>query len=131
MRDALVKPKFQIVTNNPLVRERYGEMFEVTFLDVSIKSIMETVRDMCLDGHELLTHPLSGSVKPGETPYKSILVSLHKGSADMDGYKKCQTAVDACEKFKDMDKFRSPSVLDDFQLVDYTLISSGIESARA
>ena len=123
--------KFQIVTNNPLVRERYGKSHDVKYLDVSIKSIMETARDMCLSGHELLTHPLSGSVKPGETPYKSILVSSHKGSADMDGYQKCQTAVDACAKFENMDKFRSPSVLEDFQLVDYTLISSGIESAEA
>lgn len=123
--------KFQIVTNNPLVRERYGDTHDVKFLDVSIEQIMETVRDLCLSGHELLTHPLSGSVKPGETPYKSILVSSHKGQADMDGYKKCQAAVDACAKFKTMDKYRSPSVLDDFQLVDYTLISSGIQSAEA
>lgn len=124
--------KFQIVTNNPLVRERYEDSFDVIFFeDLPIQDFMMKVRDMCMDGHELLTHPLSGSVKPGETPYKSVLVSAHKGQADLNGLKLAETAMNAVEKFKFMDKHWSPSVLDDFQLVDYTLISSGIESATA
>lgn len=124
--------KFQIVTNNPLVREQYEGVYAIEFLEtLDIQQIMMKVRDMCMEGYELLTHPLSGSVKPGETPYKSVLMSLHKGPADLNGFELAEMAVEACEKFKTMDKYRSPSVLDDFQLVDYTLISSGISSAIA
>lgn len=79
--------KFQIVTNNPLVRERYEEQFEIVFFeDLPIQDFMMKVRDMCMEGYELLTHPLSGSVKPGETPYKSVLMSSHKGPADLNGF---------------------------------------------
>jgi hypothetical protein len=123
--------KFQIITNNPLVVEKYSSEYDVVFLDISIQQIMEHARNMCLEGYELLTHPLSGSVKPGETPYKSIMMSSHKGSVDASGCKLAQTAIEACEKFKHQDKYRDPGALEDFQLIDCTLISSGIESAIA
>lgn len=123
--------KFKIVTNNPMVRDHYQDDFEVMFLDCSIKEVMQTVRDLCAEGYQLLTHPLSGSVKPGETPYKSVLVSQQKGQTDADGFRLAESAMSACDKFSQMHKEWSPSVLDDFQLVDYTLISSGIESAVA
>lgn len=121
--------KFSIITNNPMVEENYHEIYDVQFFDIPIKDIMQKVRDLCGEGHELLTHPLSGSVKPGETPYKSVLVSTEAGKSDTEGFLMAQTAMEACDKFTAMHKEWSPSVLDDFQLVDYTLISSGIESA--
>lgn len=122
--------KFSIITNNPLVVKNYEGTYDVQFFDISIKEIMQKVRDLCGEGHELLTHPLSGSVKPGETPYKSVLVSKEKTcKCDTSGFQLAQTAMDACDKFATMHKDWSPSVLDDFQLVDYTLITSGIESA--
>ncbi len=122
---------FQIITNNPLVEKTYSSEYKIVFCDITISQIMEKARNMCLEGYELLTHPLSGSVKPGETPYKSIMLSLHKGPVDMSGCQLAENAMDACEKFKHQDKYRSPSALEDFQLIDCTLISSGIESARA
>ena len=126
----MYQQKFQIVTNNPMVREQFGDVYDVKFLsDYSIKQIMMSVRDMCMSGHELLTHPLSGSVKPGETPYKSVLVAKEAGKPDYSGAELADAATQACDKFVAMHKDWSPSVLDDFQLVDYTLISSGIESA--
>ncbi len=126
----MYQQKFQIVTNNPMVFDEFGKSYDVNFLgDYSIKQIMMEVRDMCINGHELLTHPLSGSVKPGETPYKSVLISKETGKPDYSGAELADAATQACEKFASMHKDWSPSVLDDFQLVDYTLISSGIESA--
>ena len=122
---------FTIVTNNPLVRDKYEDCYKIEFFDITIKEIMQKVRDLCGEGHELLTHPLSGSVKPGETPYKSVLVASKKGRTDSSGYLMAQRAMDACDKFSSMHKDWSPGVLDDFKLVDYTLISSGIESATA
>ena len=122
--------KFSIITNNPFVAKNYEDEYDVQYFDISIKEIMQKVRDLCGEGHELLTHPLSGSVKPGETPYKSVLVTQSRTcSCDTNGFILAQTAMDACDKFASMHKEWSPSVLDDFQLVDYTLITSGIESA--
>ena len=65
-----------LITNNKYVYEKYKDEFEIvydekfTYLDV-----LEYVRDKVHDGHELITHPLSGSVKPNETPKKSVIIS--------------------------------------------------------
>lgn len=123
------KEKFQIVTNNPYVSEQYEGVFPILYKNCSLKEILNIIRDMSFSGHKLLTHPLSGSVKPGETPYKSVLVSLDKGEFDAESVKLAENAILSANKFDAMSKDWSPSVLDDFQLVDYTLISSGIESA--
>lgn len=71
--------KFVIVTNNPKVRDELGQEFDVDYADITYREILCKVRDMIYEGHKLLTHPLSGSVKPNETPYKSILVAKKTG----------------------------------------------------
>ena len=75
--------KFVIVTNNPRVRDELGKEFEVDFADITYREVLCKVRDMIYEGHKLLTHPLSGSVKPNETPYKSILVGKKIGKMDL------------------------------------------------
>lgn len=64
---------YVIVTNNPLVLERLGDTHNVEYEDISYESVLERVRDKIHLGHTLLSHPLSGSVKPNETPYLSDL----------------------------------------------------------
>ena len=64
-----------LITNNPLVEARYSNRFEVVFLNTGLLGILTRVRDYVHKGHVLLTHPLSGSVKPNETIYKSVLLS--------------------------------------------------------
>ena len=75
--------KFVIVTNNPKVRDELGQEFDVDYADITYREILCKVRDMIYEGHKLLTHPLSGSVKPNETPYKSILVAKKTGKMDV------------------------------------------------
>ena len=70
-----MKSEFIIITNNPLVKERLGNEYEVVFTEISYEEVLKKVRTFVYNKHELLTHPLSGSVKPNETPYKSIMVS--------------------------------------------------------
>lgn len=70
-----------IVTNNKLVFEKYKDLYHIvydesfTYLDV-----LEYVRDKVHEGHLLTTHPLSGSIKPNETPYKTVMISKKRYS---------------------------------------------------
>lgn len=118
-----------ILTNNPLVRDRLGDTHEVVFMEVSYEGLLKEVRNRIHAGHLLLSHPLSGSVKPNETPYKSILVSAERRSTDQDSVKLIENAIMACQKFEFKADRYSPEVLEDFQLVDCTLIESGVASA--
>ena len=120
-----------IVTNNPLVLEKHGDTHNVIYKEVSYEGILRVVRDMIHEGHSLLTHPLSGSVKPNETPYKSIMISAERRRIDEGSVELIENAIQACGKFEfKSDRYR-PEVYEDFKLIDCTLIESGMASADA
>lgn len=120
-----------IVTNNPLVLEKHGDTQNVIYKEVSYEGILRVVRDRIHEGHSLLTHPLSGSVKPNETPYKSIMISAERRRIDEGSVELIENAIQACGKFEfKSDRYR-PEVYEDFKLIDCTLIESGMASADA
>ena len=120
-----------IVTNNPLVLEKHGDTHNVIYKEVSYEGILRVVRDRIHEGHSLLTHPLSGSVKPNETPYKSIMISAERRRIDEGSVELIENAIPACGKFEfKSDRYR-PEVYEDFKLIDCTLIESGMASADA
>lgn len=129
--------KYVIVTNNKLVYEKYSDLSEhknltdVTFLeDKSFLEVLEYVRDHVHMGHTLLTHPLTGSIKPYETPYKSVVISSKASTMDMDSLSIIENAIEVTKKF--MRDYRPKDLKEkhhnDFKLIDLSLIASGIES---
>ena len=125
------KQEVLIVTNNPLVKEKIEGNYNIDFVEGDILNVMEKLRDMIHKGSVLLTHPLSGSVKPGQTPYKSVMVHIVEGNVDADSLLMIEDAIDHCKKFvKRADEFREGPD-EDNQFIDFTLISSGIESFEA
>ncbi len=121
---------FVVVTNNPLVYDKFKETEEVYFYEVTYEELLKKVRDMVHEGKMLLSHPLSGSVKPGETPYKSVIVSKKITSLDQRSLDIIENALYSYRKFEDKTADLSQRVLDDFRLVDCTLIESGLLSAN-
>ena len=121
--------KYIIVTNNPLVRDTYVDK-DVEFYEIKYEEILQTVKSKIAEGHKILTHPLSGSVKPKETPYKSIMISKEKFKLDLESLEIIENAIATCAKFKERSDKWTAQVLKDFQLVDFTLIDSAIDSAK-
>lgn len=122
---------YMIVTNNPLVPKKLDDSCTVAYENISYEDVLKKVRDRIHEGHRLLSHPLSGSVKPNETPYKSVMISKGKGEIDEGSLKIIENAIQACHKFVfKSDKYK-PEVYDDFQLIDWTLLESAIASADA
>ena len=62
-----MKKDYIIITNNPLVPQMLDEEHEVDYSEISYEDVLGKVRDRIHEGHLLLSHPLSGSVKPNET----------------------------------------------------------------
>ena len=125
---------FFIVTNNPLVLEKLedeGRAYSVIYMPAAYEEILKEVRGWIHRGHVLLTHPLSGSVKPNETPYKSVLMSSRIGDAEEQALsvKLIESALAACGKFQRKSDGCGPEILADFQLIDWTLLESAIGSA--
>ena len=120
---------FLILTNNPLVptcMEGRG-LYTIRFQpERSFREILVEARDMVYAGHILYTHPLAGSVKPNETPYKSLIVSREAHGFDAQHGEMIASAIAVFDKFKPLGRTFPPSVLEDFQLIDYTLLAGAI-----
>lgn len=119
--------KFIVVTNNERVRKTCE--YPVAFVQGSYRDVLLYVRDRCHQGFRLLSHPLSGSVKPKENPYKSVLISDKPGAVDEDSVLLIEKAIASCDKFKAADCEKTKRYQEDFELIDSTLIESAIESA--
>lgn len=121
-----------VITNNSKVKQRYGKEYDIEFVDGGLLDVLITVRDRVHEGHELLTHPLTGSVKPNETPYKSVLISYDKGDLDLDSLLMISSNIETAQKFINIKKpiEWKDRVLEDFMEIDLDLINSGIESMR-
>lgn len=118
-----------VVTNNPMVLDRLKDTRHVIYREISYEEILKEVRDRIHEGHTLLSHPLSGSVKPNETPYKSIMISERKEEVDEGSVKLIENAIQACRKFIFKSDLYEEPVYDDFQLIDWSLLESGMASA--
>ena len=76
-----------ILTNNEKVAEDFTEKNQMEFLNgSSYLEILQTARDFIHKNHTLLTHPLSGSIKPNETPFKSVALSLEPKEFEPQGF---------------------------------------------
>jgi len=114
-----------LVTNNPLVEEHYNSDFQIEFIETDLPGILTRVRDLIHCGHRLLTHPLSGSVKPNESPYKTVLITGIKEKTD------AQSVTIIGESILTAQKFPARQIpeqhLHDMQIVDLSLIRTALE----
>ena len=117
----------RIITNNPLVVRCMVSHYSIEYCDISFREILVKVRDMVYEGYQLRTHPIAGSVKPNETPYKSIVVSREKKGFDMEHAEMCANAIVTFDKFTPIVRQLPQRILDDFQLIDYTLLAGALD----
>lgn len=128
--------KYFILTNNSLAADELGATHDVRLIDGKLIDVLVKARDLINEGDVLLSHPLYGSVKPNETPFRSILLQQGKSKngelpppADPDSVRLIGNAIRAFEKFIDKKEVTDPRLLEDFMVVDLSLLRSAVESA--
>ena len=129
--------EYILVTNNPLVQKKINNgslakniKIQVKFLS-DLNEVMVKTRDLIHKGYNLISHPLAGSVKPGQNPYRSILVEEDTG-LNYDSLKTMEKAIQKLEQFQKNKVQRKypPEILEDYQVIDNSLITSGIKSLK-
>ena len=117
-----------ILTNNPLSKKTFEDRFEVQYKETEVLDIICMVRNRIHEGHRLLTHPLMSSVKPNETPYRTIAISKEKGKLDFDSLTIIEDSINTTKKFLNMAKTPqwTQSILEDFELIDMDLIKNAL-----
>ena len=120
-----------LITNNPLVEAKYTGKIPVEYIKGSMYELMIVVRDRVHGGCRLITHPMSGSVKPGETPFKSVLISDSPGFPGSPDQPDLGSLLMIEECLLSLSKFARNPIrecdLHDMQTVDLALIRPAIE----
>ena len=114
-------PKHLIITNNPAVINKYPS--ESRFIEGSVNDVFVAVRDAVHKGAQVISHPLSGSIKPNESPYKSVAISAVTGTLDLKSLSIIEDAISTLARLPDRGRSYNESVLDDFRIIDLDLIS--------
>ena len=120
------KRRLRIITNNPLVKACLPTDYWVDFEHITYRQVLVKTRDFVYAGYRLYTHPLSGSVKPNETPYKSVVISRSPSNMEPEEAMIISSSIETFDKFPPCKRELSESVLKDFQLIDYTLLCGAI-----
>ncbi len=120
-----------IITNNSKVSEKYENLYEIIYLENgSYMDVLNKTRDIIHTGCKLLTHPMAGSLKPNQTPYKSIIAAKTVGRTDCESVVLIESSIEAAYKFL---KFRqtpmwNEKILNDFRTVDLSFIENVVKT---
>lgn len=123
--------KYYIISNNPKVLDNYKNNLRVKFCNCDYLEVLYEVRKEIHLGSKLLTHPLSGSMKPNQTPYRSIILSHVDNSdnkIDYDSLVIIENSIESALKFMKYKKtpIWKDNIKKDFQTVDLSFISNCI-----
>ncbi|HLR35995.1 MAG TPA: GrdX family protein [Tissierellales bacterium] len=118
-----------VITNNPLIKEKYSGCIPIEYQEVGYLKLLEIVRNKIHSGSKLLTHPLSSSVKPNETPYKTIAIA-NENDLDMDSLLMIEQSIETAKKFlkDDQNPKFSEETLKDCQVIDLSIVASVLDN---
>lgn len=126
-----------IITNNELVKTIFKHsdisFHQICWVNGKTEDVLTIVRDYCHRSYRLITHPLTGSIKPNQTPFKTVI---------LEPIKECQCDTDSIiiaesclNKAIDMLRFKprpifNEAVLNDFATIDLAFFQSYLEACN-
>ena len=106
--------------------EKYKDQMKVILLD-GYEDVLIKVRDLVYDKHVLLTHPQASSLKPNQTPYRSVVV-YPKGEEDnikdIMLIDKCIQVYQEWQDIAPSPKSYQEKVANDFKTIDLSVIDN-------
>ncbi|MEN6567051.1 MAG: GrdX family protein [Veillonellales bacterium] len=125
-----------IVTNNPLVRDLINtrnltRQYSLCWISGCTEAVLAKTCSLCHKSYLLITHPLTGSIKPNQTPYKTIV--LEKSADGTSDYQSIWIAESSFHKAMSLLQSRprppiTESILGDFAVIDLSFFTSYLES---
>ena len=111
---------YLIVSNNPLVRLDFENMI---FVEGSYEDVLIKVRDLVYEGVELVSHPLTASMRMLYSPYRSIILGNKNNKVDPFHMETIENSIIDYRKNLKNRKVDWKNK-DDYAFVDYELLKS-------
>ncbi len=122
-----MRTKVLVISNNPTAELNQNDQL----IQGDLLQVLQLARDLVHQGHLLISHPLAGSVKPNETPYKSIVLSRRpRGPVDYESLSVIEGSLRTAGRMLGENPLPDypEQVLADFQLIDRSLLEHALQS---
>lgn len=135
------KPKIQseevddmdciMVTNNYRCLDKWQGKFQIDYKETwKYLDVLLAARDYVHQGYHLLTHPLAGSVKPNQTPFKSIILSKEslEGAQEFRDLVLIEESITSYHKFMNNRPLPdwSEQTAEDFRTIDLSFMEGAV-----
>ena len=118
--------KQMIITNNPLVAEKYEN---VLWTDGSVEKTLIIVRDFIHQGYELVSHPLAASLRMLFSPYRSIIIDKKKEKLNFEHAQIIEDSIIKYKKHMDLRK-TDEKTRDDYKKIDLLLLEAALSEEQ-
>jgi hypothetical protein len=118
--------KHLIITNNPLVAEKYEN---VLWTDGSVEKTLIIVRDFIHQGYELVSHPLAASLRMLFSPYRSIIIDKKKEKLNFEHAQIIEDSIIKYKKHMDLRK-TDEKTRDDYKKIDLLLLEAALSEEQ-
>ncbi len=117
-----------IITNNPIVKNINNA--EICFVRGDQRQVLYQVLNKVAGGHTLLSHPLAGSIKTEDNPYRSVVLSTSITEADLSTLNMLEYCLGKVESgVRDgMQSRQLDQLARDFQMIDKELLDNALQS---
>lgn len=121
-----------LVTNNSQCRDYYASRLTVEYTETwSYLDVLLRVRDLVHRGAYLVTHPMAGSLKPNQTPYRSVVLS-RETLEDKEPWQDVilvESSLDSLEKFFRCRKLPDwpENIKRDFRTLDLSFVRGALK----
>ncbi len=117
-----------IVTNNDRVVDKWDGMVDQMHMVETYEQVLYKVRDLIHTGHKLLTHPQASSLKPNQTPYRTMIVYGEKETISMEDIALIEKAIETFWKWNEIKKTPeySETISEDYKTIDLSMIENVI-----
>lgn len=114
-----------LVTNNDRVYDKYKGRLTCVYTE-SYEDTLIKVRDYVYDRHKLLTHPQASSLKPNQTPYRSVVVypAYEYNTKDILLIEKCIEVFNSWQNIARTPSDYKENVREDFKTIDLSVIDN-------
>ena len=110
-----------IVSNNPLVRDAFQGCRKI---DGSVREVVLHARDLVHLGYPLLGHPLAGSIRLQNNPYRSLILGMQPeayNARDVQLVEQIAARIEALET-----QTHVKSAVHDYQYIDFSLLMAAL-----
>lgn len=117
-----------LVTNNDRAAKKWNASVQQVILLDTYEEVLEKTRDLIHTKHKLLTHPQASSLKPNQTPYRTILLYSGSGENQMEDIRLIESAIESFRKWSEVKKVPqySEKIAYDYKTIDMSMIENVI-----